>query len=293
MLVTAVIDACNKTYRYSCSPYLFSGINLLGWALVYTGFICGILTFVFSDTRLFFRKGLNVLFLFGFAAGVWLFVSISSPINLFLVYELFLLSSFYLVYRLSPNRRAVLASIYFLTWTQLGSLLVLIGLVINVCRTGLITFCEVHSLADYTAFICLFLGFGIKIPMWPFYYWLTKTHVEASSFFSMYLSGFLVKTAVFLFIKFQPVIGAFDYSTPLLVIFIVGVIDSSIKMWHQTDLKKLIAYTTVQEMNFLCIPILWNQEFGELITALFMATHCLLSCIFFFFIDVIDRKSVV
>lgn len=70
MLVTAVIDACNKTYRYSCSPYLFSGINLLGWALVYTGFICGILTFVFSDTRLFFRKGLNVLFLFGFAAGV-------------------------------------------------------------------------------------------------------------------------------------------------------------------------------------------------------------------------------
>lgn len=106
----------------------------------------------------------------------------------------------------------------------------------------------------------------------------------------MYLSGFLVKTAVFLFIKFQPIIGAFDYSTPILVIFVVGVVDSSIKMWHQTDLKKLIAYTTVQEMNLLCIPILWNQEFGELITSLFIATHCLLSCIFFFFIDVISKR---
>jgi NADH-quinone oxidoreductase subunit M len=169
-------------------------------------------------------------------------------------------------------------------------LLVLVGLVINIYRTGLFTFSEAHSLADYTAFWCLFLGFGIKIPMWPFYYWLTKTHVEASSFFSMYLSGFLVKTAVFLFIKFQPMMGSFDYATPILVIFIIGVIDSSIKMWHQTDLKKLIAYTTVQEMNFLCIPILWNQEFGELITSLFIATHCLLSCIFFFFIDVISKR---
>lgn len=290
LLSVALLDVCHQTYRYTATPYLFNSASLLGWALVYTGFICGLLTFVFSDTRLFLRKSLNILFLFGFVASVWLFVNVSSPINLFLVYELFLLASFYLVYRLSPNRRSVLASIYFLTWTQFGSLLVLVGLVINVYRTGLFTFSEVHSLADYVAFLALFLGFGIKIPMWPFYYWLTKTHVEASSFFSMYLSGFLVKTAVFLFIKFQPIIGAFDYSTPILVIFVVGVIDSSIKMWHQTDLKKLIAYTTVQEMNFLCIPILWNQEFGELITSLFIATHCLLSCIFFFFIDVISKR---
>lgn len=118
LLVSAalvLLDVCHQTYRYSAVPYLFNQTSVLGWALVYTGFICGLLTFVFSDTRLFFRKGLNVLFLFGFVASVWLFVNVSSPVNLFLVYELFLLASFYLVYRLSPNRRSVLASIYFLT----------------------------------------------------------------------------------------------------------------------------------------------------------------------------------
>lgn len=126
--------------------------------------------------------------------------------------------------------------------------------------------------------------------MWPFYYWLTKTHVEASSFFSMYLSGFLVKTAVFLFIKFYSFINISLYINFFLILFIIGIIDSSIKMWHQTDLKKLIAYTTVQEMNFLCIPILWNDQFGELLVATFISTHCLLSCIFFFFIDVISKR---
>ena len=106
----------------------------------------------------------------------------------------------------------------------------------------------------------------------------------------MYLSGFLVKTAVFLFIKFYSIFGLHDYFNLILILFIIGVVDSSIKMWHQTDLKKLIAYTTVQEMNFLCIPILWNDIFGETLTALFIATHCLLSCIFFLYIDVISKR---
>jgi NADH-quinone oxidoreductase subunit M len=112
------------------------------------------------------------------------------------------------------------------------------------------------AVSSQLLFWLFFLGFGIKIPMWPFYYWLTKTHVEASSFFSMYLSGFLVKTAVFLFIKFYSLLSVYAYIDLFLALFVVGVVDSSIKMWHQVDLKKLIAYTTVQEMNFLCIPIL-------------------------------------
>lgn len=230
------------------------------------------------------------MFLFIFIASVWLFVNEAKVLNLFIIYEFFLLPSFILVYRLSPNRRSVLASIYFLTWTQFGSLLVLVGLVWNYYLSGMLEFGSSYTICSYGPFWLIFLGFGIKIPMWPFYYWLTKTHVEASSFFSMYLSGFLVKTAVFLFIKFYSVVGISHLLNVFLVLFIIGVVDSSIKMWHQTDLKKLIAYTTVQEMNFLCIPILWNDLFGETLVALFIATHCLLSCIFFFFIDVISKR---
>lgn len=228
--------------------------------------------------------------LFSFIISIWLFINESSPLNLFIIYELFLLPSFLLVYQLSPNRRSILASIYFLTWTQFGSLLVLIGLVILFTLNGEFTLTGNYLTINYLPFWLIFLGFGIKIPMWPFYYWLTKTHVEASSFFSMYLSGFLVKTAVFLFIKFYSLIGITLFFNWFLILFAIGILDSSIKMWHQTDLKKLIAYTTVQEMNFLCIPILWNDLFGELIVSLFIMTHCLLSCIFFFFIDVVSKR---
>lgn len=274
----------------STDIYYLYNINLLGWSLFYTGVICGFLVFIFSDVRVFFKKELNVLFLFVFIISVWLFVNEARPLNLFIIYEFFLLPSFILVYRLSPNRRSVLASIYFLTWTQFGSLLVLMGLVWLFYTQGMFHLNSQWMMNHCGPFWLIFLGFGIKIPMWPFYYWLTKTHVEASSFFSMYLSGFLVKTAVFLFIKFYSLLGITFFLNFFLCLFIVGVIDSSIKMWHQTDLKKLIAYTTVQEMNFLCIPILWNDLFGETLVAVFIATHCLLSCIFFFFIDVISKR---
>ena len=126
--------------------------------------------------------------------------------------------------------------------------------------------------------------------MWPFYYWLTKTHVEASSFFSIYLSGFLVKTALYLFIHFFVFFFTIWYINFLLIIVLIGIIDSSLKFWHQTDLKKLIAYTTVQEMNLLFIPIFWNTELTEFFTAFFIITHCLLSSLFFFIIDILIKR---
>jgi NADH-quinone oxidoreductase subunit M len=65
-------------------------------------------------------------------------------------------------------------------------------------------------------FFLFFVGFGVKIPVWPFYYWLTKVHVEASTGFSIFLSGFLVKTAVFCFINvFYLFIDDFVYNVSL------------------------------------------------------------------------------
>ena len=228
--------------------------------------------------------------MFFFFGAVWLFVNETNPLNLFLYYELFLLPSFFIVYFLSPNRRSIIASIYFLTWTQFGSLLVLIGVLrLHGLHGGYTVEAGFVSCNPLTTYLIL-LGFGIKIPMWPFYYWLTKTHVEASSFFSIYLSGFLVKTAVYLFVKFYSVLDASHLAPVFLSLFVVGVVDSSIKMWHQTDLKKLIAFTTVQEMNLLVIPVLFNDLSGEAIVSFFVVTHCILSSLLFFYIDVITKR---
>lgn len=271
--------------------YLFSyNLNILGLALLYSGIVVGLIITFLADTRSYINKVFSVLYMFFFFYAIWLFINESNILNLFLYYELFLLPSFFIVYFLSPNRRSVLASIYFLTWTQFGSLLVLIGVLRIFYLCGTFNIENGFILNDTLSAYLIFFGFGIKIPMWPFYYWLTKTHVEASSFFSIYLSGFLVKTAVYLFIKFYNVLTAIFLSELFLVMFVVGVVDSSIKMWHQTDLKKLIAYTTVQEMNFLVIPILFNDYLSELIISSFIVTHCVLSSLLFFYIDIITKR---
>jgi len=78
--------------------------------------------------------------------------------------------------------------------------------------------------------LVLFLGFGFKIPIWPFHYWLTKTHVEAPGSFSMYLSGFLVKTALFGLYKLFLILNVPTTNLFLISVATVGVIDASLKM---------------------------------------------------------------
>lgn len=271
--------------------YAFTySVNWLGLALFYAGVIVGAVVAFLSDVKTFFTKITATLSMFFFFAVIWLFVNDANILNLFLYYELFLLPSFFIVYFLSPNRRSILASIYFLTWTQFGSLLVLVGVLRLYSQHGIYEFIGTVGVTDTFTTLLILMGFGIKIPMWPFYYWLTKTHVEASSFFSIYLSGFLVKTAVYLFVKFYSILNASHLGALFLSLFVIGVIDSSIKMWHQVDLKKLIAYTTVQEMNLLVIPVLFNDYTGELIIAFFIVTHCILSSLLFFYIDVITKR---
>ena len=67
----------------------------------------------------------------------------------------------------------------------------------------------------------------------------------------MYLSGFLVKTALYGYYKIINIFGGELNSILLSTVCIVGIVDSSMKMWGQTDLKKLVAYGTVQEMNII------------------------------------------
>lgn len=75
--------------------------------------------------------------------------------------------------------------------------------------------------------------------------------MEAPSGFSIYLSGFLVKSALYGFYKISNSFFGSINTSFFLMICLFGVIDSSLKMWGQTDLKKLVAYGTVQEMNII------------------------------------------
>ena len=269
--------------------------DFFGLIILFLGYFVGILSLLALDNRIFFR---NIKYLFSlnfFIIIVYFYVFSTNLLLFFLFYELLLIPSFLIVYFVSPSRRAVQASLYFLIWTQIGSFLVLITIAYLVTKTGSITFSGINSYnfsqnEAFYVYILLFLGFGFKVPLWPFHYWLTKTHVEAPAGFSMYLSGFLVKSAVYGFYKITNLLGGDVNTTIFSTLCIIGVFDASLKMWGQTDLKRLVAYGTIQEMNLIFLAFCWgdvNAIFGGI---LFSITHGALSALMFYIVDCLQRR---
>lgn len=101
-----------------------------------------------------------------------------------------------------------------------------------------------------------FVGFGVKIPVWPFHYWLTRVHVESSTGFSIFLSGFLVKAAVFVCWKVIANLGVVAAHPGFVLLCLFSVLDGALKLATQTDVKKMVAFATVFEMGLIYLFML-------------------------------------
>ena len=270
-------------------------IEFFGFIFILLAYIVGFISFLALDTRLFWKNN-RFIFICNFLVFViFMFVVVNDVLLLFLFYESMLIPSFLFVYFVSPYRRGVQASLYFLIWTQIGSLLVLSAVSYIFYTIGSTSFISLRNF-NFTGdevwflYLLLFFGFGFKVPIWPLQYWLTKTHVEAPAGFSIFLSGFLVKTAIYGFYKITNEFGS-EIDTSFFSIFaIVGVVDASLKMWGQIDLKKLVAYGTVQEMNIIYLAFLWGDAGAFIGGILFCITHAFLSSLMFFLVDCVQKR---
>lgn len=277
------------------SLYFNFSIDLFGLVLLFLSYIVGFISLLALDSRLYW-KNFRYIFTFNvFVVIVYLYTTTSNLLLFFLFYEFLLLPSFLFVYFVSPSRRAIQASIYFVIWTQLGSLLVLTACSYIIYTVGSSEFDVIRrfyfsSTETYVLYSLLFFGFGFKVPIWPFHYWLTKTHVEAPSGFSIYLSGFLVKSALYGFYKISTLLTYELNTTFFILITLLGVFDSSLKMWGQTDIKKLVAYGTIQEMNLIYLVFCWGDSSIIIAGIIFTATHAFLSCLMFYLVDCVYRR---
>lgn len=281
-------------YNFSFLSFEYC-IDLFGIILLFLGYFVGILSLLALDNRVYWKNIKYIFTLNIFIVIVFFYVFSTNVLMFFLFYEFLLIPSFLIVYYVSPSRRAIQASLYFLIWTQIGSFLVLlvIAYLISVVGSGNFNDIKVYNFTyneSTVIYFLLFMGFGFKVPLWPFHYWLTKTHVEAPAGFSMYLSGFLVKSAVYGFYKITILLGNDINTTVYSTLCIIGVVDASLKMWGQTDLKKLVAYGTVQEMNLIFLTFCWCDSNAIVGGILFSATHGALSALMFYIVDCIQRR---
>jgi NADH:ubiquinone oxidoreductase subunit 4 (subunit M) len=210
-------------------------LDLFGHTLLILAYLIGLFSLLTIDSRLGYLSYRFLLYFNFFVIIVFFFVTVSDILLFFFFYELLVLPSFFFVYFVSYSKKAIQASLYFIIWTQVGSILVLLGSFFIVSRVGESSFLAIKSFnfepREVTiAISLLFIGFGIKVPIWPTHYWLTKTHVEAPSGFSIYLSGFLVKSALFGFFKLSLILASEVSMVLANCVAILGVVDASLKM---------------------------------------------------------------
>ncbi len=299
ILFDADVDNYPSLFHFKVVYFSFFGfkfsIEFFGFIFIILAFLVGIISFLCLDAQ-FYWKNIRFIFVCHFLIIVIYFFTITNDFLIFfLLYESLLIPSFLFVYYTSTYKRGIQASLYFVIWTQLGSFLVLCATAYLVGLTGSTSFNSLSNISltsneIWWLYFLLFLGFGFKIPIWPFHYWLTKTHVEAPAGFSIFLSGFLVKSAVYGFYRLSNLLGGELDTTFFSVFAILGILDASLKMWGQIDLKKLVAYGTIQEMSLLYLVFVWGDTLCFLGGIMLCITHSLLSSLMFFLVDCIQKR---
>lgn len=225
----------------------------------------------------------------------FLFFSTNNLFLFFFAYELLLLPSFFILYKYAKTRRAIEAAYLMFFWTQFGAFFLILGLLYLFLQYQTASFATLQlvnfSLTENNLLFYTFLiGFGVKLPIWPFYGWLPKAHVEASTNFSIFLSGVLVKFAFLGLLKLTLYLGLEPSLFILYPLLLVGIVDAVFKLFFQIDLKKVVAYSTVIEMHWLTLCLVSNQS-GLLLSGFCMLiAHAILSSNSFLIVDSIGRR---
>jgi NADH-quinone oxidoreductase subunit M len=192
----------------------------------------------------------------------------------------------------------VYAAFKFFLYTLLGSVLMLVCMLVMYHLAGTTDIPALSAFAfspelQFWLFLGFFASFAVKVPMWPVHTWLPDAHVQAPTAGSMILAGVLLKMGGYGFIRFSlPMFpDASEYFAPFIfALSIVAVIYTSLVALAQSDMKKLIAYSSVAHMGFVTIGIFTLTEQGIAGAMFQMISHGLVSAALFFCVGVVyDR----
>jgi len=218
---------------------------------------------------------LNLLWSLGGVIGV--FVAIDLFL-FFFFWEMMLVPIYFLIalwgHKGADNKSRVYAATKFFIYTQVAGLVMLIGIlglvVYGYMMTGMIGFdynyllgvantldAQLPSVA-YALMICMFIGFAVKLPVFPLHGWLPDAHAQAPTAGSVDLAGILIKTAAYGLLRFVmpffPAASA-QFADIAIIFGLIGVFYGAWCAFQQTDMKRLLAYTSISHMGFVLLAL--------------------------------------
>lgn len=196
------------------------------------------------------------------------------------------------------GQRRVYASFKFFLYTLLGSVLMLLAIMAMYWQAGTT---DITKLLEFNfpvsmqtwLWLAFFASFAVKMPMWPVHTWLPDAHVEAPTAGSVILAGVLLKLGGYGLIRFSlamfPVASA-DFAPYVFALSAIAIVYTSLVAMMQTDIKKLIAYSSVAHMGYVTMGIFAANAQGVQGAIFQMLSHGLISGALFLCVGVIyDR----
>ena len=219
----------------------------------------------------------------------------------FIIFYMFfegVLIPMFLIIGVWGGTRRVYASFKFFLYTLLGSILMLLAILAVWYSAGttdiaVLMTTQFSARMQFWLFLAFLASFAVKVPMWPVHTWLPDAHVEAPTAGSVILAGVLLKMGAYGFLRFSlPMLpqASAEFAPLMFALGVIAVIYTSLVALAQTDMKKLIAYSSVAHMGVVVIGIFtFNAQGIE--GALFqMLSHGVVSAALFLCVGVVyDR----